>query len=475
METINKKLKTKDILGYTIGSIGDSTSYNFILSFLSFFMTTVAGVSPAVAGAIISIAIAWDAITDPIIGYIVDNSRSNKGKRRPWILRSVVPLGASMVLLFLKVDFPAAQKNLYYLILVLVFWTAYTAFNIPYYSFGSVLTDVDSERVKLAAFREVLGYVGIFCASSVPTFIVGKMVASGFSDANSWFTVGVITAVISVITISLMWWMTKGKEPIEEVAETEKMNIKGFFVQVWSLMKMKPYVLVILCALLTNVYMTLFNSSLMYYVTYNMGLAETQASLMFTAMNIVSIVFIPFVTKGVEIFSKSKVYVGCAIFSGSIMILTMFTGIPNIAMGCVYVVLVGVGTCAYWMCIFNFLYDVVDYDEFQRGKKRDGIIMSYYSFLLKLGGSVAAAVQGIMLERSGFDPALAVQGENALNMIKIMFTILPGVCLFGAGVVMAVTPLKDKRMSALRAALEKKRLGESYSVEGFEELLDNQQ
>ena len=89
---------------------------------------------------------------------------------------------------------------------------------------------------------------------------------------------------------------------------------------------MKPYVLVILCALLTNVYMTVFNSSLMYYVTYNMGLAETQASLMFTAMNIVSIVFIPFVTKGVEIFSKSKVYVGCAIFSGSIMILTMFTG-----------------------------------------------------------------------------------------------------------------------------------------------------
>lgn len=101
--------------------------------------------------------------------------------------------------------------------------------------------------------------------------------------------------------------------------------------------------------------------------------------------------------------------------------------------------------------------------------------MSYYSFLLKLGGSVAAAVQGILLEQSGFNPTLAMQGENALNMIKIMFTILPGVCLFGAGVVMAVTPLKDKRMSALRAALEKKRLGESYSVEGFKELLDNQQ
>lgn len=56
---MGKKLKTKDIFGYTIGSIGDCASYNFVLSFFSFFMTTVAGVSPAVAGTIISVAIVW--------------------------------------------------------------------------------------------------------------------------------------------------------------------------------------------------------------------------------------------------------------------------------------------------------------------------------------------------------------------------------------------------------------------------------
>ena len=58
-----------------------------------------------VAGTIISVAIAWDAITDPIIGYLVDNSKSKYGKRRPWILKSLIPLGASLVLMFLKVDF----------------------------------------------------------------------------------------------------------------------------------------------------------------------------------------------------------------------------------------------------------------------------------------------------------------------------------------------------------------------------------
>ena len=85
-------------------------------------------------------------------------------------------------------------------------------------------------------------------------------------------------------------------------------------------MKMRPYVLVIICALFINVYLTLFNSNLLYYVTFNMGMSETQASAMFTAMNIVSIVFIPFITKAVSAFSKTGVFVACTMFSGIITV-----------------------------------------------------------------------------------------------------------------------------------------------------------
>lgn len=466
-----KNLRVKDILGYTIGSVGDSTAYNFVLSFFSFFMTTVAGVSPAMAGTIISAAIVWDAITDPIVGYMVDHSKSRHGKRRPWILSSLFPMGATLVLMFLNVDMGQAQKNIYYLVLVLIFWTSYTAFNIPFYSFGSVLTNVDSERVKLAAYREVLGYVGIFCASSIPTFIVGKLVKGGFSDEVSWATTGAVSAVITVVTILIMWRCTRGKEKIGENVDIEKISVKDFLKNVISLTKMKPYALVIICALLTNVYLTLFNSSLLYYVTYNMGMAETEASVIFTAMNIVSIVFIPFITKAVGKFTKNKVFVGCMVFSGVAMVLAKFVALQGLTMVCVYVILVGVGTCAYWMCIFNFLYDVVDYYEFNTGKTRDGIIMSYYSFLLKLGGAVAAALQGFLLQKSGFDAELTVQNSGALGMIESMFTILPGICMVLAGVVIAVTPLKDKKMEALRQALAKKRVGETYSKKGFEDLV----
>lgn len=176
-------------------------------------------------------------------------------------------------------------------------------------------------------------------------------------------------------------------------------------------------------------------------------------------------------TKSVAVFSKNKVFVGCMAFSGIAMVLVKFTGIPNVIVGCIYVILVGVGTCAYWMCIFNFLYDVVDYDEFNRGKKRDGIIMSYYSFLLKLGGAAAAAVQGVLLSSSGFDASQSIQNPQALGMIEAMFTIIPGICVLIAGLVMAFTPLQDKRMNCLREALENKRIGKPYSTKGFEMLV----
>lgn len=93
-------------LGYTVGSVGDSTAYNIVISFLSFFLTTIAGISPAIAGTISSIAIAWDAITDPILGVMVDLSKSKKGKRRPFIGMSLIPMVVSIIFLFMKVDFP---------------------------------------------------------------------------------------------------------------------------------------------------------------------------------------------------------------------------------------------------------------------------------------------------------------------------------------------------------------------------------
>jgi len=449
-------LPFRKMLGYSMGALGDYTAYGFIFSFLSFYLTTVAGISPAVSGLIISIAIAWDAITDPICGMCMDMFHSKHGKRRAFIGASVIPLGASIVLLFLNVDLTGALKNVYYCLIVLVFWTAYTMWNIPYYSLGAVITEDDGERTKISGIRQVTGFIGTFCASSLPTFLVGKLVEKGMKTDTAWLYAAILISVIVMGTILIMWRSTKGEEPIEETAPENKVNVRELLHQIGEVMRLKPYLIVIAAALFTNVYMSLFNSSVMYYATFCLGVNEVTASVMFTAQTIASIALVPFLTKAALSFDKKIVYVVCMAFSGIVMIAAKFIGIGSLTAAVVYMVLVSVGSAAYWMFIFNFLYDVVDADEFQSGKRKDGIIMSYYSFLLKLGGAIASLAQGRLLAASGFVSDAAGQPRSALNTIESLFTILPGVFLLAAGLVLLLTPLTRKKMEEIRAEKERR-------------------
>lgn len=436
----------KKMLGYSIAATGDYAAYGFIFSFLSFFLTTIAGVKPSVSGIIISIAVIWDAITDPMCGIFMDAYYSKDGKRRAIIKASVIPLGAAIVLLFLNVNFSQSIKNVYYCLVVLLFWTFYTLWNIPYYSLGSVITTDEKERTKISGIRQVTGFIGTFCASSLPTFLVGKMVMNGIANDKAWLYVSIVIALIVILTISIMLKSTRGMEPLNEKQNIEKKSFKESLKQIPHIIKLKYYQLVILAALFTNIYMSLFNASVIYFATFNLGIKEIDASLLFTIQTIVSIALVPLLTRWALSIDKKNVYVICMSFSGIVMILAKFIGINTFTKAMIYMGLLSVGPAAYWMFIFNFLYDVIDTDEGESNERKDGIIMSFYSFLLKLGGALASLALGIMLEKSGFSAEAVTQSAGALSTIESIYTILPGLFMLGAGLVMILSPLTKKKM-----------------------------
>ena len=443
------------LIGYSIGACGDYTAYGFIYSFLSFYLTTIAGISPAMSGVIISIAIAWDAVTDPICGITVDISRCKYGRRRPMILASSIPLGVSIVLLFTKIDASVTVKNIYYLVLVLVFWTAYTWFNIPYYSLGSIICRTDDDRTKLAGIRQVFSFIGNFFCGTVVTFMVGKLVAAGISEASAWNTAAIFLCVIVIATILLSWRITRGCEPMDTAPESE--SFRTLFSQIGQVMRNKPYILLICAALCFNVYTAFYNANLMYYVIYRMGLTETSASALFLSNTVVSIVTIPLFVKLGLSWDKKKLYVACLGLSGAVMVATRFIGLGSLTAAILYAVLVAIGTACYWMFIFNLVYDCIDYDEAKTGVRKDGVHMSFYSFLLKLGGAVASLVMGLMLQHSGFDAEAAVQTQSALSSIDNMFTLLPGIFMIISAIAMSLSPLSKEKMAEICTILEERR------------------
>ncbi len=459
-------------VGYATGSLGDSAAYYVVTSFLSFYLTTVAGISPKVAGIIIGLATVWDAITDPLMGILIDHSKSRYGKRRPFIIGSLAPLSAAIIMLFISFDASSTVKTAYYIFMVLVFWTAYTAFNISFYSLGAAITSNDDERIKISGFREVAAFVGVFCGTSVPTFIVGRLVKTGMGTSTSWTIAAVIVAAIMTIAILVMWYSTRGKEPIGDAVDAGAQHSwKESLAGIVELTRLRPYVMIILSALFASVYMTLFNSDLLYYTSFVMGLSEDQSSVLWTVSSICSVAFIPFLAKLGMVFDKRSIYIAGMVFSGVCMIAARFTGLPSLTWAVVYIILVSVGTAAYWMFLFNFLYDVIDIDEFRTGKKRDGLIMSYYSFLLKLGGAIAAFLMGLMLEAAKFDGEAETQVPSAIEAIKDLFTIYPGIFMVISGAVMIFSPAIRSRMKALHLAKARRDAGQDYSTDGFAELL----
>ena len=171
------------------------------------------------------------------------------------------------------------------------------------------------------------------------------------------------------------------------------------------------------------------------------------------AQNITSIALVPVLTKLGLKFDKKSVFVTCMCISGITMIAAKFIGISNLTMAIVYMIIVSIGSAAYWMFIFNFLYDVADYDEVKSGKRKDGIIMSFYSFLLKLGGAVASLVMGLALEAGGFVAEAVEQSTSALSTIESMFTLFPGIFVLISGLIVVLTPLTRKKMGEIQEQL----------------------
>ena len=116
-----KKTTFTEKLGYGIASLGDAISYGFVGTFFLFFLTTVAGISPAIAGVIVAIGSVWNAVFNPIMGYFADKVNTRFGRRRPLIFIFSIFLGITLFLMFTNINIPTTAKSLYYGFMMILF------------------------------------------------------------------------------------------------------------------------------------------------------------------------------------------------------------------------------------------------------------------------------------------------------------------------------------------------------------------
>jgi GPH family glycoside/pentoside/hexuronide:cation symporter len=140
-------------LAYGIGDFGPSMAGNTLMVFFFFFLTTMAGLSPALAGIILCLSNAWSAISTLLVGTLSDRTQSRWGRRRIWMLGSAPLLGTAFFLHWWIPPWQDWMQFGYFLVVALVFQTAGNAFTIPYGALLTDLTDQHDEHLRLNGFR----------------------------------------------------------------------------------------------------------------------------------------------------------------------------------------------------------------------------------------------------------------------------------------------------------------------------------
>src|SRR5512139_3320038 len=199
-EAQSYKLPRKTKIFYGIGDLGNAVVNSAIQFFLMKFYTDAALVPPALAGNALLIGKGWDAINDPLFGWITDRTKSRFGKRRVFMIFGAIPLGISIALLWFVPTSDRLAAFAWIALTFVLFDTLWTLTNVPYYALTSELTDDYDERSSLTTYRMVMAVPAYLVGAALTPAIVGLFALQRTGYALIGIAYGILAAVVLLIS-----------------------------------------------------------------------------------------------------------------------------------------------------------------------------------------------------------------------------------------------------------------------------------
>lgn len=471
---IMHKTTFKEKLGYGIASLGDSIGYSFAGTFLLFFLTTIAGISPAVAGTIIAIGAVWNAIFNPLIGYYADKVCTKFGRRRPLIFVFTIPLMLTMFLLFTDIQMPMGIKPIYYGLLLMLYWTSYTGFVVPYLALGVDYTSDYDDRTILRLFGSFFNMIGAMFAMVMPTLIVEFLEGFGLTASQAWSMTGLMLGAITLITNMATVVASKkkdvcseeelmqraesrakrgqakrGAEGAQETAAGRKGALWGIIREYITVAKLKPMRPLIVASLTALIGGTIITADMVYYLTYNLGMSAVGISGFMLAKTLLGIVYIPIMAKCIAATDRKVTLIWSYIIGCIGLCLARFIELPALADLAVYLLFASVCTSIYWQVMPGVFYDVCEYDRIENGRNRSATIVSFQGLVEALAAGIGGQLLGLILGAAGFAGDSSVQGDAALVWIENSTTIVPVVFFVVTIIALYKYPLDKKTYNEL--------------------------
>lgn len=449
-----KYLKTSETLSFACAGFGRSMIYTLMSTFLLIFYTDAAKLDPVHAGTVILAARIFDAANDPIMGIIVDKTKSKFGKLRPYLLFSPPLILIATAALFYVPNCGYGGRLAYATVSYLVWGICFTIQDVPFWGMSAVVSPLESERTKFISTARIFCTVG----GILPTVLV-PVLRSGMGNTKGFFISWLIFAVLGSCLSLLAFFGTKERveQPKEKVTAGE---IVSAFV------RNKPLLLLILASVLGST-MLMAQTSGSYIATYLIkdsgavpkDIVQTAMTVAIGVGMLAAMLLMPVLRKH---FSLKAIYIGSAVFGAAVHGILYLVGYGNFYLLLALLVVIGLPLGIFNVITYAMVADSVDYLEFKTGRRSEGVCFASQTFISKLTAGISTYITGFVLKYVGFvqpvnDVPVLDQPEKVFNGMFVMITIIPMIGLALAAVPMIFNDYTGKKKQEIQKALEERR------------------
>lgn len=489
---MEKYTPKKEWLAYCVGALGQGMVYAIMSSYISDFYMNVLKLTPLFVLLLMLFARIWDAINDPIMGYIMDRAHPKRGKMRPYLLYTPIPIAILTVLLFYAPNLSGVSLMVYASVTYVLWGMIYTSSDVPFWSLPNAMTPNPAERGDIISKGRTANGVG----SAVPMaffmvlgFILPKFNLSGTElEKTKYMVIALFCAIVGNILFSSVYFKTKERVHIPDPPKRKK-GEKTALGQIFSC---KPLMLTALMGVLSSArYM--YQAGAVHVARYSfyigkdltgLSLAEKEAALqsnvslvstvfqvasalgMFGAMLLMPLLFRKFNYKQIIIFTS--------LLGAAASVIVWFLGYERFWLCVPFFVISCIPLGAINVCSFAMIGDCLDYMEWKTGARLTGLGSAIQSFVTKFGNAISTSFIIVMYMIVNLNVAdiNASVTANPLEMTDAVRTgmfslisIIPAVSLLLCTVPLFVYDLVGEKKDRITKELAEQRAARGVVIE----------
>jgi oligogalacturonide transporter len=448
-------VKFTTLISYGLGDMFGGGSFTVIGLLFMFFLTEFVGLAPFVAGVVFAVGKGFDAISDPLMGYISDRTRSRFGRRRVYFLIGIAPIAVSFAMLWVPITAgPQWARAIYYAFAYVFFSAVFTMVMVPYSALNAELTRDYKTRTRLSGARLVFSQFSTLLAGTLPGLIVD--LAPG-ADATGYLIMGSAFGVFYALPWILVFL---GTWELPDYVPPAQQTVKKYFREFIRIFRNRAFRIHVAMYIAAYSAVDILMAVFAYFVTYYLERPNLY-SLAVGSLLIAQIGMLPVYVRIANAKGKGFAYrLGMGLWAAALLVVFFVVnpGAPAWLIS-VVCVMMGAGLSAGILIPWAMLPTITDVDELITGQQRAGTYSGAMTLFRKLvQGLIAIPLVGLVLQLIGF-VSNQPQSAETVRGLRLFFVFGPVAIILLGILAAAAFPILPQTHAIIREEIERLRNG----------------